>query len=120
MTNLPEYVDEDEVKTMFGCADKVINKLGLFDKTQLSIPKIFQNYEKYNHKNSQPTNLSQTRRRETVRQRDRETERQRDRETERHRDRETEIEIEKKQNKKKKKPIEKHKNKKRQSQRANV
>jgi hypothetical protein len=22
MTNLPEYVDEDEVKTMFGCADK--------------------------------------------------------------------------------------------------
>ena len=23
MMNLPEYVDEDEVKTMFGCADKV-------------------------------------------------------------------------------------------------
>ena len=22
MTNLPEYVDEAEVKTMFGCADK--------------------------------------------------------------------------------------------------
>jgi len=22
MMNLPEYVDEDEVKTMFGCADK--------------------------------------------------------------------------------------------------
>jgi len=22
MTNLPEYVDEDEVRTMFGCADK--------------------------------------------------------------------------------------------------
>ena len=27
MMNLPEYVDEDEVKTMFGCADKV--SLGL-------------------------------------------------------------------------------------------
>jgi len=22
MTNLPEFVDEDEVRTMFGCADK--------------------------------------------------------------------------------------------------
>ncbi len=41
MTNLPEYVDEDEVKTMFGCADKVMNKLGCFDKNATFYSKDF-------------------------------------------------------------------------------
>ena len=44
MMNLPEYVDEDEVKTMFGCADKVSRfKSGFLKKI------FFENDSVFNH-----------------------------------------------------------------------